>query len=173
MSAESHEPGRFSPERKIEAVLRLLRGEDPGSLSRELGVAAGALREWRSAFLAGGQARLEGRSADPRDEEIRALNNEGGGPHHAVGVVAGCGRADEGNFSFIPGSPTGADGMNPARPSAADRPGAWTRRGSPLGASGATVNDRFSGDCRTADGRCRSPRATPHAGGSGRRPAES
>lgn len=76
MSAERHEPGRFSPERKIEAVLRLLRGEDPESLSRELGVAAGTLSEWRSLFLAGGQARLEGRSADPRDEEIRALKTK-------------------------------------------------------------------------------------------------
>lgn len=73
MSAERHEPGRFSPKRKTEAVLRLLRGEDPESLSRELGVAAGTLSEWRSAFLAGGRARLESRPADPRDEEIRAL----------------------------------------------------------------------------------------------------
>ena len=73
MTAERKQPRRFSPERKLEAVLRLPRGEEPGSLSRESGVAAGTLPEGRSAFLAGGQARLEGRPADSRDEEIRAL----------------------------------------------------------------------------------------------------
>lgn len=73
MSADRRRSRRFSAERKTEAVLRLLRGEDPESLSREWGVAAGTLSEWRSAFLAGGRARLESRPADSRDEEIRAL----------------------------------------------------------------------------------------------------
>ena len=75
MSADRRQPRRFSAERKTEAVLRLLRGEDPDSVSRECGVAVGTLSEWRSAFLAGGRARLGGRPADFRDEEIRALKN--------------------------------------------------------------------------------------------------
>ena len=73
MSAARQDRGRFSSKRKMEAVLCLLGGEDLDLLSRELGVAAGTLSDWRSAFLAGGQARLKSRRPDSRDEEIRTL----------------------------------------------------------------------------------------------------
>lgn len=43
----------------MEAVLRILRGEDLDSLSRELGVTAATLSEWRDDFLAAGQAGLK------------------------------------------------------------------------------------------------------------------
>ncbi len=65
--------GRFSVKRKSEAVLRLLKGEDLDTLSRELGVLASTLSEWRDRFLASGQAGLKTRPADDRDEEIRRL----------------------------------------------------------------------------------------------------
>jgi hypothetical protein len=71
--AKQGERGRFSSRRKTEAVLRLLRGEDLDSLSRELQVTAATLSEWREAFVAGGQAPLESRQPDVRDEEIRGL----------------------------------------------------------------------------------------------------
>ena len=41
---------------KAEAVLRLLHGEELDALSRELGVTAATLAQWRERFLAGGQA---------------------------------------------------------------------------------------------------------------------
>lgn len=65
--------GRWSSRRKLEVVLRILRGEDLDTLSRELGVTAARLSEWRDEFLAAGQAGLKSRLADQRDEEIARL----------------------------------------------------------------------------------------------------
>ena len=70
---EPAERGRFSARRKTEAVLRLLRGEDVDTVSRELGVTAATLAGWRDHFLAGGQSALKIRPADDRDEEVLRL----------------------------------------------------------------------------------------------------
>jgi transposase-like protein len=67
------ERGRFSSRRKMEAVLRLLRGEALDGLSRELGVTAATLAAWRDQFLTGGQASLKSRPANGHDDEIRRL----------------------------------------------------------------------------------------------------
>jgi len=67
------EKGRFSSRRKMDAVIRLLRGEELDMLSRELGVTAATLSSWREDFLAGGQANLKSRSAEPASEESREL----------------------------------------------------------------------------------------------------
>ena len=58
--------GRMSRQRKRDAVLRLLRGEDLETVSRALGVTAATLTAWRDAFLAAGEASLATR---PRDGE--------------------------------------------------------------------------------------------------------
>jgi transposase len=50
--------GRMSRQRKMAAVLRLLRGEDLETVSRALGVTAATLSGWRDAFLAAGEAAL-------------------------------------------------------------------------------------------------------------------
>ena len=50
--------GRFSAQRKAQAVLRWLRGEGLEALSRELGVTAATLSQWQEAFLSAGQAAL-------------------------------------------------------------------------------------------------------------------
>jgi transposase len=50
--------GRMSRQRKRDAVLRLLRGEDLELVSRSLGVTAATLSAWREAFLAAGEASL-------------------------------------------------------------------------------------------------------------------
>ena len=55
--------GRMSRQRKREAVLRLLRGEDLDTVSRSLGVTAATLSAWREAFLAAGEASLTTRPA--------------------------------------------------------------------------------------------------------------
>jgi transposase-like protein len=65
--------GRFSAKRKTDAVLRLLRGEDLDTLSRELGVTAATLSSWRDAFLDGGTAAMKSRPTDDRDEVIARL----------------------------------------------------------------------------------------------------
>src|SRR5687767_13450699 len=56
--------GRMSRQRKRDAVLRLLRGEDLETVSRALGVTAATLAGWRDAFLAAGEAGLASRPAD-------------------------------------------------------------------------------------------------------------
>ena len=50
--------GRLSRQRKREAVLRLLRGEDLETLSRALGVTAATLSGWQDTFLSAGEASL-------------------------------------------------------------------------------------------------------------------
>jgi hypothetical protein len=65
--------GRFSAKRKTQIVLRLLRGEDLETLSREVGVTAATLSGWRDGFLDGGTAAMKSRPADERDEEIARL----------------------------------------------------------------------------------------------------
>ena len=65
--------GRFSARRKTEAVIRLLRGEDLDTLSRELGVTAATLSSWRQSSRDGGTAAIKSRPADDRDELIARL----------------------------------------------------------------------------------------------------
>jgi Transposase len=77
-TTDGHDRGRFSAKRKSEAVLRLLRGEDLDTLSRELGVTAATLSGWREAFLDGGTAAMKSRPADDRDEEIARLRSKVG-----------------------------------------------------------------------------------------------
>src|SRR3954447_3546098 len=50
--------GRMSRQRKRDAVVRLLRGEDLEILSRALGVTAATLTGWRDTFVAAGEASL-------------------------------------------------------------------------------------------------------------------
>jgi transposase len=61
---------RWSAGKKMDAVLRLLRGEPLETLSRELGVEAHRLAAWRDDFLEGGKEALKGqrpnRSGDDR-----------------------------------------------------------------------------------------------------------
>ncbi len=70
---DANDRGRFSARRKTEAVLRLLRGEDLDTLSRELGVTAVTLSARRDAFLDGGTAAMKSRPADDRDELVARL----------------------------------------------------------------------------------------------------
>ena len=56
--------GRMSRQRKRDAVLRLLRGEDLETVSRALGVTAATLTSWRDSSLAAGEAALASRPTD-------------------------------------------------------------------------------------------------------------
>ena len=73
-AAERDRRGRFSARRKRATVLRLLRGEDLESVSRELGITAARASQWRDQFLAAGQAGLKSRTPDARDEEHQRLH---------------------------------------------------------------------------------------------------
>ena len=61
--------GRYTVKRKAEAVLRLLKGEDLDTLSRELGVTAATVSAWRDAFMAGAEANLKSRGPSPADDD--------------------------------------------------------------------------------------------------------
>src|SRR5918995_2491832 len=63
---------RWSAGKKMDAVLRLLRGEPLEMLSRELGVEAHRLAAWRDDFLEGGKEGLKGQRSD-RSGDDRAL----------------------------------------------------------------------------------------------------
>lgn len=65
--------GRMSRQRKRDAVLRLLRGEDLETVSRSLGVTAATLSGWRDAFLAAGELSLASRPADGEELESERL----------------------------------------------------------------------------------------------------
>ncbi len=62
---------RWSANRKVDVVLRLLRGEKLEELSRELGVKAHRIAAWRDDFLAGGKEQLKGKR--PVSEDDRRL----------------------------------------------------------------------------------------------------
>lgn len=64
---------RFSAQRKLAAVTRLLRGEPLESLAREFNVTAARLSEWRDRALAGAEAAMKERERDGRDEELLRL----------------------------------------------------------------------------------------------------
>jgi transposase len=63
-AVETGRGGRMSRQRKLGAVLRLLRGEDLETVSRALGVTAATLTTWRDSFLAAGEAALTSRPTD-------------------------------------------------------------------------------------------------------------
>jgi transposase len=63
---------RWSAGKKMDVVLRLLRGESLEELSRELKVEAHRLAAWRDEFLEGGKEGLKGQRPD-RSPDERAL----------------------------------------------------------------------------------------------------
>src|SRR5229473_8133864 len=65
--------GRMSRQRKMAAVMRLLRGEDLETVSRGLGVTAATLSNWRDAFLAAGEACLTTRPGTGEELESDRL----------------------------------------------------------------------------------------------------
>lgn len=71
--AEEKERGRWSSKRKAEVVLRLLRGEDLDTVSREVRVTAATLSQWRDEFLAAGQAGLKSKPTTAADDEVLRL----------------------------------------------------------------------------------------------------
>src|SRR4051794_41597753 len=70
---------RFSAQRKLAAVTRLLRGEPLETLPRELNLTVARLPEWRDRALLGAEAALKGRERDGRDEELLRLRAKLGG----------------------------------------------------------------------------------------------
>jgi transposase len=64
---------RFSAQRKLAAVSRLLRGEPLETVARELNITAARLSEWRDRALVAAEAAMKERERDSRDEELLRL----------------------------------------------------------------------------------------------------
>src|SRR6476646_972345 len=69
---------RMSRQRKRDAVLRLLRGEDLETLSRALGVTAATVIGWQDSFLAAGEASLATRPPNGEALESERLKAKRG-----------------------------------------------------------------------------------------------
>jgi hypothetical protein len=64
---------RFSVQRKMAVVARLLRGEPLELVARETNVTVQKLTEWRDRAMAGATSALKERERDDRDDEIARL----------------------------------------------------------------------------------------------------
>ena len=71
-------PKRFSVQRKMVVVGRLLRGEPLELVARETNVSIARLTEWRERALAGAATALKERERDDRDDEIARLKSKVG-----------------------------------------------------------------------------------------------
>ena len=71
-------PKRFSVQRKMTIVARLLRGEPLELVARETNVSIARLTEWRDRALAGAATALKERERDDRDDEIARLKSKVG-----------------------------------------------------------------------------------------------
>jgi hypothetical protein len=71
-------PKRFSVQRKMAIVARLLRGEPLELVARETNVSIAKLSEWRERALAGAAGALKERERDDRDDEIARLKSKVG-----------------------------------------------------------------------------------------------
>jgi len=69
---------RFSAQRKLEAVRRLMRGEPLELVARELNVTAARLSGWQDRALLGAGSALKDRERDRRDDEISRLKGKVG-----------------------------------------------------------------------------------------------
>jgi hypothetical protein len=63
-------PERWSAGRKTEIVLRLMRGEELGAVSREIQVPPQELEDWRRVFLESGSRGLKRTGRDPTEREL-------------------------------------------------------------------------------------------------------
>lgn len=75
--SESNSPsrGRYSAQRKSDAVMRVLRGELIDVVSREIGVSASTLSDWRDEFIEAGKQSLKSRGPDSAEAQETKLRN--------------------------------------------------------------------------------------------------
>lgn len=71
-------PKRYSVQRKLAVVARLLRGEPMELVARESNVTVAKLTEWRERALAGAASALKERERDDRHDEIARLKSKVG-----------------------------------------------------------------------------------------------
>ncbi len=86
----------LSPKQRSEAVLALLRREEPGAvLARRFGVSEPTLFRWRDEFLAAGEAALATRKSagEPRARQIAELEKQIANRDQVIGELTIANRA--------------------------------------------------------------------------------
>ena len=86
----------LSPKQRSEAVLALLRREEPGAvLARRFGVSEPTLFRWRDEFLAAGEAALATRNSagEPRARQIAELEKQIANRDQVIGELTIANRA--------------------------------------------------------------------------------
>jgi len=78
LGVDGNGPKRFSVQRKLAVVARLLRGEPLELVARETNVSVARLTEWRERALSGAATALKERERDERDDEIARLKSKVG-----------------------------------------------------------------------------------------------
>ena len=78
LGVDGNGPKRFSAQRKMAIVARLLRGEPLELVARETNVSIARLSEWRERALVGATTALKERERDDRDDEIARLKSKVG-----------------------------------------------------------------------------------------------
>lgn len=63
-------PKRWTAARKMEIVLRYIRGESLDGLSREIGIAASQIEQWHHKVLKGMELSLKDREDDPLHNDL-------------------------------------------------------------------------------------------------------
>jgi len=78
LNEKSKKPGpkRWSASRKMEIVLRYLRGESIDDLSREIGIAASEIEQWHLKALGGISESLKSREGDPLQKELKRAKQQ-------------------------------------------------------------------------------------------------
>ena len=71
-------PKRYSVQREMAVVARLLRGEPLDVVAREANISVAKLTEWRERALAGAASALKERERDDREDEIARLKSKVG-----------------------------------------------------------------------------------------------
>lgn len=99
-------------QRQVQAVLRLLRGEEPHSLSRQLGVTATTLAEWRRSFVKGGTAGLKRYGLDGRDHDREIAREIARLKTLVMKMTAGNQSAQAANQNLSPDFPLALTGPN-------------------------------------------------------------
>ena len=75
---DGNSPRRFSVQRKMAIVARLLRGEPLDLVARQTNVTVAKLTDWRDSALSGAATALKERERDDRDDEIARLKSKVG-----------------------------------------------------------------------------------------------
>lgn len=77
-----------SKEKKLQAVLSLLRKEETGAkIARRYGVSEGSLYRWRDEFLEGGKTALGGKRKKSEDKQIAELKKEIADREQVIGEI--------------------------------------------------------------------------------------